>query len=267
MVNPFLDVINQILPEPQASLLSGILFGVKTALPKDLYQALITTGTIHITALSGQNISILTRIVSECTLPLGRKISIWITVATICLFIWFVGFEPTIIRAAIMGSLALFAVYFGRKNWSLLTLILAAVIMLLMNWSWITSVSFQLSFFATLGIILFSAKSSAMPTKTLKDEIKRELKLNLRTTLSAQVFTLPLIFYYFHQISFIAPITNTLIGSFIAPIMTLGLLAALVGRLFLPLGVMLGWLVWVPLTIVIQLVQITAQIPFASIAF
>ena len=72
-------------------------------MPKDLYQALITTGTVHIIALSGQNISILTKIVSELTLSFGRRVSIWLTIATIGGFVLFVGLEPTIIRAAIMG--------------------------------------------------------------------------------------------------------------------------------------------------------------------
>ena len=267
MLNSFLDIINQILPEPQASLLNGILFGVKTALPKDFYQALITTSTVHITALSGQNITILSQIVSRITLPLGRKISIWTTVTTIIVFVWFVGFEPTIVRAAIMGSIALLAVYFGKRNWSLLSLILAAAIMLLVNFDWSKTISFQLSFLATLGIILFSGFEPSPKKVTLFSEIKRELKLNLRTTLSAQILTIPLIFFYFRQISLISPLTNILIASLIAPIMALGFITAICGWLFLPLGQVVGWIVWVPLTLLILMVELTAKIPFAAIKF
>ena len=122
MTNPFIEVINQVLPEPQASLLNGILFGIKAHFPKELFEALITTGTIHIIALSGQNISILTAIVSKMTLPFGRKLSCLLTVAGVVGFVIFVGVEATTIRAAIMGSLSLLAIYFGRKNWSLLSL-------------------------------------------------------------------------------------------------------------------------------------------------
>lgn len=267
MINPFLDVINQILPEPQASLLNGILFGVKTALPRDLYQALITTGTVHITALSGQNISILSRIIGGITLPLGRKPSLLITFIIILGFVWFVGFEPTIIRAAIMGSLTLFAVYFGRRNWSLLSLILAAGMMLIINFDWLKTISFQLSFMATLGIILWGGVGNKYSGSNPVSELKREFVINLRTTLAAQVFTLPLIFIYFRQISLISPLTNVLIGSLIAPIMLLGLVASLFGWIFLPLGFICGLLVWVPLTVLIFIVELTARIPFAAITF
>src|SRR3989338_8087128 len=107
MYNPFVEVINQVLPEPQAGLLNGILFGIRARLPKDLYEGLITTGTVHIVALSGQNIAILTKIISEVTLTLGRKVSSLLTVASVVGFVAFVGAEPTIVRAAIMGSLSL----------------------------------------------------------------------------------------------------------------------------------------------------------------
>ena len=156
MVNPFLEVINQSLPEPQASLLSGILFGVKYSFPQDFYQALVSTGTIHIIALSGQNISILTKIISDISSPLGRRKSVFISLFGIIAFVIFVGIEATLIRAAIMGSMSLLAVYFGRKKWSLLSLVLAGGLMLIINPAWGANISFQLSFLATLGIILFS---------------------------------------------------------------------------------------------------------------
>ncbi len=267
MSNPFLEVINQVLPEPQASLLNGILFGVKTTLPRDLYQALIATGTIHITALSGQNISILSRIICGLTLPLGRKISIWITVFSIVFFVWFVGFEPTIVRAAIMGSLSLLAVYFGRRNWSLLSLILAAGIMLLINLEWASTISFQLSFLATLGIILFAGTEAKPGKEGVLFEIKRELSINLRTTLAAQICTVPVVFVYFHQVSLISPLTNVLIGSLIAPIMLLGLMTGFLGWLFLPLGIVSGWFVWAPLSLLLFIVDMTSRIPFAAISF
>ena len=197
ILNPFVDIINQVLPEPQAGLLNGILFGIRANMPKNFYEALITTGTVHIVALSGQNISILAKVISEITLRCGRRISIWITFSSIIGFVLFVGFEPTLIRAAIMGSLSLLAVYFGRKDWSLLSLILAAGMMLIVNPSWIDNLSFQLSFLATLGIILLSSGTPLKRAKNLVEEIKNDLLLNLRTTLSAQIFTVPIIFIPF----------------------------------------------------------------------
>jgi competence protein ComEC len=266
MPNPFIDIISKVLPEPQAGLLNGILFGLRANLPKDFYQSLITTGTIHMIALSGQNISILTSIVAKLTIPLGRKISSIISVLSISGFVIFVGLEPSIIRAAIMGSLSLFAIYFGRQNWSLLGLILAAGLMLIIHPAWIRDVSFQLSFLATLGIILVGGAKYNKP-KSAGEEIIRELNVNLRTTLAAQLFTLPIILTRFGRISIIAPITNVLIGWTISPIMILGFILSLVGWLYLPLAMIVGWMVWVPLTFIIQIIEFTAKLPFAEIKF
>ncbi len=267
MFNPFVSIINQLLPEPQASLLNGILFGIKTSFPKDLYQNLITTGTIHIVALSGQNISILIRIISELTLVFGRKISLLITIFSIIGFVLFVGIEPTIVRAAIMGSLSILAVYFGRQAWSLLSLFLAAGIMLIINPGWITNSGFQLSFLATLGIILFGGQPKTFYISKLTGEIKREVGINLRTTLAAQIFTLPLILWKFGRISIISPLTNIIIAPLIVPIMQLGFATGILGWILLPLGQLAAWLVWVPLTFIIYIVNLTAKVPLASISF
>lgn len=266
MNNPFIEVISQTLPEPQASLLAGMIFGVRSSLPKDLIEALITTGTIHIVALSGQNISILARIVSEVTLVFGRKISSLLTIIGIIGFVLFVGIAAPVVRAAIMGSLSLIAVYFGRKDWALLSLFLAGSFMLMINPEWLSSVSFQLSFLSTLGIILLASNQPGK-IEGLVNELKHDLLLNLRITLAAQLFTLPVVFLTFHRISLIAPITNVLISFVITPIMVLGIMLSLIGWVFLPLGHLFGYLVWVPLTYLVTVVDITSRFPFASIRF
>lgn len=266
MNNPFLEVISQVLPEPQASLLAGILFGVKSNLPVDLYQALIATGTIHIVVLSGQNISILAKILAELTLPLGRKNSLLITFAGLISYVLFIGVEPTLVRAFLMGSMSLIAVYFGRLNWSVLSLVLAAGVMLLVKPEWLADISFQLSFLATLGIILFGPSILSKP-KNLLEEISSVVRVNLQTTLAAQLFTIPLILFRFERFSLVSPLTNVLIGWTITPIMVLGMLVSLMGWFFLPLGQLISWLVWVPLSFVIWMIEATSKIPWSSLSF
>ncbi len=158
-VQTFTSIINQLLPEPHAGLLNGILFGTKAALPRDFYQELVTTGTLHIIALSGMNISILTGLVNLALLRIiSRRIASLLTIVTIAGFVGFVGASPSVIRAAIMGSISLLAVVFGRQYWAFLSWILAVGIMLLLNFDWLGDLSFQLSVLATLGIILFGKK-------------------------------------------------------------------------------------------------------------
>jgi competence protein ComEC len=313
-------LIGSLIHEPHAGLLSGILFGTKTTIGKELHDALIVTGTLHIVALSGMNISILVGFVNLFLLRfLKRPVANVATSLIIIGFISFVGPSPSVIRAAIMAGITLLGVSFGRQTWPIVVWILAVIIMLLLNPLWIGDLSFQLSVLATLGIILFSRKqagaefgvSFAAPLSKLESlrvtgvggpprrgplvgvlggkrpagpadrfnavTVLETIRLptpiwhliydDLRVTLAAQVFTIPIILFQFHRISLVSPLSNLLIGWLMSPIMILGFLMVALGSLWAPLGVAIGWIVWVPLTIVIQAIYLTSRIPFASISW
>lgn len=263
--NIFSQQTNKLLPEPQASLLNGILWGEQKMMPRDFYEALRRTGTLHVIALSGMNITILVNLLGKITLFLGRRRSIIISLILIVIFIWFVGASASVVRAGIMGVLSLLAVYFGRKDWALLSLFLAAGIMLIVNSPWIANVGFQLSFLATLGIIILAGQSKPTRRESLIGEFIYEGKENLRTTLAAQIFTLPVILYNFKQLSLVAPLTNVLVLWIVQPIMVMGFILSLVAVIFLPLAYPLAWITWVPLTYFIEIVRLTARIPLAAI--
>lgn len=267
MNNPFIPILNSLLPEPHASLLNGILFGTKASMPNEFYQALVTTGTLHVIALSGMNITIMITLIAALTLFLGRRVSIILTIAFLVFFVLFVGPTPSVVRAAIMGCMSLTAVYFGRQDWGMLGLFLAAGIMLLTNFSLISNLSFQLSFLATFGIILAGRSLKCQQGKGWLYKLYFPLKENLALTLSAQLFTLPVLFYNFHRISLISPVSNLLIGWTVQPVMVLGLVTAIAGSIWLPLGMIPAWFTWVPLCYFINVIQLLARIPGASIQF
>src|SRR3989344_5235737 len=148
-------LVNSLIHEPQAGLLTGMLFGVKATMSKELYDALITTGTLHIIALSGMNISIIVGFVHLFLLRFVRRPIANVATSFIIIgFISFVGISPSVIRAAIMAGITLLGVTLGRQVWPLFIWILAVTIMLVLNPLWIADLSFQLSVLATLGIIL-----------------------------------------------------------------------------------------------------------------
>ena len=291
-VADFTGVINQLLPEPHAGLLNGILFGVKATIAKDLSQALIKTGTLHIIALSGMNITILSDLVSITLLRfVSRRIASLLTIAIIIGFILFVGISPSVIRAGIMGSITLIAIIFGRQAWSLLTWIVAVAVMLLIKPIWLGDISFQLSALATLGIILFGKKSTSQkfaaeisrvggisaasnaqnfsPSPRLRffSFLWHIVEDDLRVTLAAQLFTVPLILFTFHQISFISPLSNILIGWIIQPLTVLGFFTTIAGWVWLPLGQVIAWVTWVPLQYVLTMISLTSRIPFGSLSW
>jgi competence protein ComEC len=256
-------VIARMLPEPHAGLLIGLLFGSKASLSADFYDALIITGTIHIIALSGMNITIIMDMVAKSLQGLvGKRWASVISIGVIVWFVVFVGPSATIVRAAIMGSLSLIAIIFGRQYWALFSWIIAVVGMTLIHPAWFGEISFQLSALATLGIILFAKKEQGS-IGGLWAFIKTELHL----TLSAQVFTIPLILFHFHRISLIAPLANIAIGWVIAPLTVLGWIAAICGSVFLPLGMLFSWIAWVLLEYMIRVVWVASTIPGASVGW
>lgn len=270
-VATFTSVINQLLPEPHAGLLAGILFGTKATLSKDFLEALTITGTLHIIALSGMNISILAGLSITTLLRfVSRRVASLLTMLIIIGFVWFVGVSPSVVRAAIMGSITLLAIVLGRQTWSLFTYCLTIGVMLLVKPDWIGNLSFQLSALSTLGIILFGGKNTEKPVdgkQKLFSFLYSLFEDDLTITLSAQVFTIPLILLTFRRISLVSPLTNILIGWTIAPVTAIGMATAILGWIFLPLGYVFGWVSWVLLEYLILVVRWTAIIPFSSLGW
>ncbi len=297
-------VIAHMLPEPHAGLLAGIMFGTKATLAGSLLQAFITTGTVHIIALSGTNISIIENFVALTLLRVvSRRIASLLTVLIIVGFVWFVGPSPSIIRAAIMGTISLFAVILGKQRWPLFAWLLAVSSMIVLNPLWIGDLSFQLSALSSLGIILFSQQDAlggsfftapvgktqgkhpvftpseveglqksrhpaSLSLRFLGYTIKafqKTIRDDLRTTLAAQVLTIPLVIVAFGRISLISPLANILIGWTIAPVTILGYVAAFLGAIWVPAGQVVSWFAWALLEYMMVIVNLLARLQYASI--
>lgn len=263
------SIINQFLPEPHAGLLSGILFGTKATLSLSLKDALIKTGTLHIVALSGTNITIIIGVLGTMLLQIfPRKIAYVGVITGIVGFVLFVGPSASVVRAALMGSIVLLGVICGRQSWSFFTWGITMVLMLVIHPDWIADVSFQLSALASLGMILFGKKSvTRLHDGSFSLRIKTLFFDELHTTLAAQVLTIPLIVFLFHRISFISPLTNIFIGWTIPIITVLGFFVVILGMLWYPLGYMMGLVTWVFLEYVIQVIMVTSWIPLASVGW
>ena len=150
-------IIARILPEPQASLLTGILLGVEGGIPADLMEDFNRTGTTHIIAISGFNISIIAGLLSGLSArPFGRRRATPFALAGVVLYTVLVGASAAVVRAAIMGCLYIIAAHYGRQTEALTSLVAAAVLMTALNPHVLWDVGFQLSFAATLGLVLYT---------------------------------------------------------------------------------------------------------------
>jgi competence protein ComEC len=268
------STIAGILPEPQAALLTGILLGVETGIPANLMDDFAATGTTHIIAISGFNITIVSGIFFGLAQRLsGKKRAFWIAAAGIAIYTILVGASAAVVRAAAMGILYMIAIRLGRSTYAPASLAAAALVMTLLNPHTLWDVGFQLSFAATVGLVLYTEPleqvfEQALGRITTVERAKKIVGLiseALLVTLAAQITTTPIILNIFGRLSVITLVTNFLILPVQSYLMLSGMVALLLGLLFRPLGQVAGWVSWVFLTYTIEMVRLTARVPFASV--
>ncbi len=264
--NIFTSVIDSYLPEPHASLLNGIIFGTDLQAGKEFYTKVKMVGLLHIVVLSGINITILASIISSFTSFLQKKYSIIITLVCIVLFVFFVGPEPPIVRAAFMGSLGLIAILWSAKATPLYLLFLSFILTAVFTAEWIKTISLQLSYGATLGIILFG-QSKSNPKGWKRSWLGEFLARELRPSLAAQALTIPIIFIYFQQVSLIAPVSNLLTSFIIPPLMIFFFFSALLGKIHFVLGLLPSFVCYLLLSYIIFIIDFLAKLPFIFVQF
>lgn len=265
-IRDFLEMkIQSLFPEPAASLLGGLLLGLRKSIPFEVKQNLSITGLTHIIAISGFNITI---IITFCAGFLLQRASRAVRTLgaglMIVLFIFVVGPSASVVRAGIMGLIGLLALLFGRKGEALHTLMLALFFMSCANpFSLLFDIGFQLSFLATLGLILltpiFEDWFSHIPSLGF-------IKETMIATLAAQLIVLPLILQYFQNFSLIAPFSNLIIVPLIPFTMLFGFLALFLSlfpfvNILAPfIGIFGYWL----LSFIVWVIDLLAHVPFAS---
>ncbi|MDO8571883.1 MAG: ComEC/Rec2 family competence protein, partial [bacterium] len=151
-------VIERHLPQPHAGLLGSILFGARSSLSQTLVTSFNRTGLTHIVAISGYNVALLIGVMSALFLVCGlnRKTVPFALGFSIVLFVLFTGASAATVRAGIMGYLAVIAQSIGRRVDGLHLILVSAAFMMAIHPHIISDLGFQLSFLATLGLILGS---------------------------------------------------------------------------------------------------------------
>lgn len=249
--------IATLLPSPQAELLSGILLGQNTDLPGHLKLALRDTSTLHIVVASGQNLNMTAGFFLALSGLIKRKNALLLSLVAAVGYTILSGMQIPVIRALIMFSLASLAQVFGRQRDGIWVLSVTAGLMLLINPSWITSLSFQLSFLATLGVIW----AAPVLLKYLKDWPL--IGQDLAVAIGAQLMVMPIIAQNFHQLSLVGVLVNLLIGWTISFIMILGSVMLFLNLLWTPLAQLASIAVSALLTYFIYIVEAFATLPFA----
>ncbi len=265
--NKLKESLNKFLSPPQSGFLEALFFGDEENISKGWKDKFNLTGTRHITAVSGMNITIISSLLLNFLLFLGfwRNQAFYFSIILIFLYILMIGAPASAVRAGVMGGLFLVAQHFGRLSAASRAIVFASTFMIFMNPLLLgLDVGFQLSFLAMIGLIylqpVFLNVFKKIPNIF-------QLRYTLSATLSAQIFTLPILIYNFGRFSITSPFCNILIVPVLPLITVLGFIFAFFGIIFQSLGLILSLPAWLFLTYIIKVIDFFSQFPFTSIIF
>ena len=206
-----------------AGLLPGMVIGDTAGMDEGLVAAMRDTGTVHLTAVSGANCSLilgLLIVLARCC-RLGLPAAAIVALCGLGAFVWLVGPEPSVLRAAVMGAIGLLGLSSGRPGRGLGFLCLAVAVLLAFEPTLAGSVGFLLSVLATLGIILLARPLMERAPGWLP----RPVAAALAVPLSAQLFCAPAIVGLQPQFTVFSLLANVAMAPFVAPVTVLGTFA------------------------------------------
>ncbi|KAB8141439.1 ComEC family competence protein [Chloroflexia bacterium SDU3-3] len=256
------------LPEPQSSLAVGILLGIQSSIPEDVYESFSLTGTSHILVISGWNISIIGAALYALAerMRLSKRAAFWAILTTIWLYTAFVGLTPTVIRAAVMGSIVVLGQRLERPAHAWTTLAAACAAMALWNPQVLWDMGFQLSALATASLFAFGKGTEALLNRTfLRADWLGWAREALTATLAAQILALPLILYAFGNLSIVAPLANVVLLPVVPYAMLFGALALVAGLVWLPLGQLAALPAYLFLAWLTEGARLFAALPYAAV--
>ena len=277
-------IISHSIPSPESDLMLGILLGKRKELPKDLENSFRRAGTIHILAASGLHISIVMAffILLFKKLKLNKAAIHLLTIIPVIFYALLAGGSPSIVRASIMGVLFLLASAVEKDYNPLRSLFFSAFILLVINPFNLFNTSFQMSFSAVAGIIiLYPFILSFLPSrKDLNSILKQKFSEKIASgisggfyffittiviSISAQLALMPILAYYFNEVSLVNLPANLILIPLTSVILPLGFTGGFIGMLFYPLGKFILVYSFIPLKIAVMTASLLGGSPFSSI--
>ena len=202
---------NSSLQPQNKAILKGIILADRTEIDQEIINHFSKTGLIHILAISGSHMAIIFLMILFVLNPIFsvkyRNIPIYISLATIWGFAIFIDYGNSVVRSCIMITVYYIMIFLQRKPNLLHSLALAGMMILSIDTQQLFDVGFQLSFLAVFGIF-WLYKPITNHYKPLKNRAIRFILNTFSLSLAAQLTTLPLILFYFHQFSIMSVFIN-----------------------------------------------------------
>lgn len=259
----FMSKVESLLPEPAAGLGEGLLLGVKQALGTELETAFRQTGIIHIVVLSGYNIMLVVvfimYVLGQFLAPRPRVV---VGIIAITAFALLVGLSATVVRASLMVSLLLIMQATGRSYLVLRGLLLAGAVMVLHNpLLLVYDIGFQLSFLATLGLVLIAPH---LERYLIKVPTIGGVRTFLVATIATQIAVSPLLLYQIGEFSVVSVLVNVLVLPMVPIAMLLTFVTGVVGFVIPALAPLLVYPTVFSLQYIIEIARFFASFSFAS---
>ncbi len=252
--------IEMFLDGPQAVLLQGMLLGVSQNVSKDLKEKLQSTSTIHMIVVSGQNLSLTASFLMSSLGFLGRKKATWVTLGAIVFYSLLTGLGIPVIRAGLMSGITYGGQLLGRNTTGWWILLVSGGGMLLWEPNWLLSISFQLSFLATFGVVIV-----APVVERYVQWLPEFFRQDFAVSVAAQLTTMPIIAYNFNQLSVVGVVVNCLLLWVVSPVMIVGAGALVVSWVWVELARGIAWVPYILLTYFLDVVELGSRLPSASI--
>jgi competence protein ComEC len=256
------DPLRRLMPEPEGGILRGIVLGERAAVDADLATAFARTGTSHLLAISGFNMTLVATAVALVARGRVRPaITASLTVLCVLAYSVLVGLAPSVARAAVMAVVASLGLAFGRRPATDNALALAVATMVGIDASAIGDVGFLLSATATGGLLYLGE-----PISRRLAFLPGAIREGLATTLAATLPTLPIIAAVFGRISLVSPLANLLAVPLFPPLMLAGAATAALGMLSRDLAQLPALLAYALASLLRLVVETSAALPLASLA-
>lgn len=248
------------------AILSAITLGEKGLLSNDVKDTFSAAGVSHILVVSGMHVGFIFLIITWLISIISHHRK-WIVVVLGLIVLWsyafLTGLAPSVVRATFMLSMMLLFRVMGEKYRVKHALCLSATILILINPNVLFDVGFQLSYLAVCGIVYFYPLFYKR-ISTLKSRPLRWIFSSIAVTLSAQIFTLPIVIYNFNQFPIYFILSNLFVTAF-APFLFLGGIALLPLSYIPFLGIGAGWLMNYVVMIFEYIIHLIVAIPFSTI--
>lgn len=268
------DKLAQLWDDPSVlGFLTAELTGDKSLLPESDYVAMQETGLAHIFAVSGLHCAFLVTLLSLLIPPTHRRTLCAVASAVLVFYMLLTGLSPSVARACVVQLFLLSAPLFRRGSDPLTSLAAALTVILLVNPYAVGSVSLQLSFAATLGMVLLSGRLYKSFTAWYRGRNRAVrtalsfLAANLAATLGALVFTAPLTAYYFNILSLVAPLAGLLAVPAAGYAFMSAFASALLGLVWTPLGLLAGYVPLLLVKYILWVAHLLLAVPYHAVYF